>query len=138
VSVALVEVGRLAPLVGRSTDDAAVFFAVELAESLVESEVGNRLTNPPQPGVAAVAVQVAARLLAGPVGVASESEGGTAFTYKPGAGEVALLPDERAALRRAVGRGSGLGQIALISPGVGTWRFDPGPAPTYGMLRRSG
>jgi hypothetical protein len=138
VSVALIEVCRLASLVGRSTEDDALFFAVELAERMVEAEVGRFLADPPQPGVVAVATQVAARLLAGPIGVASESEGGTSFSYKPGAGDLVLLAEERASLLRAVGRGSGLGSIALTSPGAGAWRFDPGPTPRYGVLRRSG
>lgn len=123
----ILDIPRFAHYIGRDPEDDAVWFAVETAEMLVTVEAGPRLTDPPQPAVQAVAMAVAARMLAGPPGVASEGEGGTSFAYKADAGTLALTADERALLHKAVGRHGGLGEIATRSDGYGRRRFDPGP-----------
>ncbi|MFD8595369.1 hypothetical protein ACFV1L_10245 [Kitasatospora sp. NPDC059646] len=105
-----------------STD--AYDLAHELTEDAILGEVGDRLTDPPQRGVKAVAIAVAARSLTNPAGVRSESAGSVAVTYRDAqAGGVELTADERRRLRRAVGLVSGAGSIDIApaeTPGPNT------------------
>ncbi|MFG2292062.1 hypothetical protein [Streptomyces sp. NPDC048603] len=89
--------------------------AHELTLDAFRGEVGNRLTDPPQPGVKAVALAVAARVLTNPGGVRSEQAGGMLVTYADAQTGVVLSEDERRRLRRSVGMASGAGMLD-ISP----------------------
>ncbi|WP_282203888.1 hypothetical protein [Kitasatospora fiedleri] len=95
-----------------STD--AYDLAHELTEDAIMGEAAGRLADPPQHGVKAVAIAVAARSLTNPAGVRSESAGSVAVTYRDmQAGGVELTADERRRLRRAVGLISGAGSINI-------------------------
>lgn len=124
--MAMLDVVRFSGFMGHDPEDDAVWFAVEMAESLIYAYGGALVTDPPQPGLAPVAFSVAARLLSGPPGVASESEGGVSISYRPDAGTVELTPSEQLAVQRALGRHGGLGSVELRADGYRRRRFDPG------------
>ncbi|GAA1064668.1 hypothetical protein [Streptomyces asiaticus] len=95
--------------------DAQCALAATLTEDAIRGEVGDRLTDPPQPGVSSVALAVAARVLTNPGGVRSEQAGGMLISYADAQTGVVLSDDERRRLRRAVGLASGAGMLD-ISP----------------------
>ncbi|MEV6684452.1 hypothetical protein AB0N28_03755 [Streptomyces sp. NPDC051130] len=100
--------------------------AHELTLDAFRGEVGDRLTDPPQPGVKSVALAVAARVLTNPGGVRSEQAGGMLVSYADAQTGVVLSEDERRRLRRSVGMASGAGMFDIapedVTPNVATWR----------------
>ncbi|GAA0641207.1 hypothetical protein GCM10009548_01730 [Streptomyces malaysiensis subsp. malaysiensis] len=116
----LVTADDLRTLLGRPLTDAQCTLAATLTEDAIRGEVGDRLTDPPQPGVSSVALAVAARVLTNPGGVRSEQAGGMLISYADAQTGVVLSDDERRRLRRAVGLASGAGMLD-ISPA------EPGP-----------
>ncbi|MGW2514697.1 hypothetical protein ACWC0A_36035 [Streptomyces scopuliridis] len=117
---------ELRTLLSRPLSDAECELAHELTEDAFLGEVGDRLTDPPQRGVKAVALMVAARLLTNPQGLRSEQAGGMLQSYADSETGVALSDDERRRLRRAVGMASGAGMLDISPADVGrpttVWR----------------
>lgn len=126
--MALVTADDLRTLLGRPLTDAQCALAISLTEDAIRGEVGSRLTEPPQPGVAVIALSVAARVLTNPAGVRSEQAGGMLVSYADSQTGVTLSDDERRRLRRAVGLVGGAGMLDIgpaesASPwGCSPWR----------------
>ncbi|MET9959335.1 hypothetical protein ABZ128_09635 [Streptomyces sp. NPDC006326] len=87
--------------------------AHELTLDAFRGEVGDRLTDPPQPGIKSVALAVAARVLTNPGGVRSEQAGGMLVSYVDAQTGVVLSEDERRRLRRSVGMAAGAGMLDI-------------------------
>ncbi|MEV4939556.1 hypothetical protein [Streptomyces zaomyceticus] len=87
--------------------------AHELTLDALQGEVGNRIADPPQPGVKSLALAVAARILTNPGGVRSEAAGGMSISYADAQTGVILSDDERRRLRRSVGLASGAGMLDI-------------------------
>ncbi|MFB7919222.1 hypothetical protein [Streptomyces sp. NPDC056061] len=118
---------ELRALLGTPISDERAQLAHDLAEDAIRGEVGIRLTDPPQRGVKAVALAVAARILTNPSGVRSEQAGGMMITYADAQTGVTLSEDERRRLRRAVGMAAGAGMLDIAPddtamPCVTVWR----------------
>ncbi|WP_369147039.1 hypothetical protein [Streptomyces sp. R44] len=100
--------------------------AHELTLDALQGEVGDRITEPPQPGIKSLALAVAARLLTNPGGLRSESAGGMAVSYADAQTGVILSDDERRRLRKSVGLASGAGMLDIAPddacPPVAVWR----------------
>ncbi|MEU7243424.1 hypothetical protein [Streptomyces sparsogenes] len=96
--------------------DAQCALVGRLTEDAVRGEVGDRLTDPPQPGVASVALSMAARVLTNPTGISSEQAGGMLMSYFASQIGQAMSDDERRRLRRAVGIASGAGMLDISPP----------------------
>lgn len=119
----------LRTLLGRPLSDAQVALAQSTVHDVIRGEVGDRLADPPQPGVGSVALALAARMLTNPGGVRSEQAGGMLVSYADAQTGVALSDNERRRLRRAVGlstRASSLNiapdpQVDLRVCGDGFW-----------------
>ncbi|MFE5828745.1 hypothetical protein ACFQ8W_00490 [Streptomyces sp. NPDC056508] len=92
--------------------------AHELTLDALKGEVGDRISDPPQPGIKSLALSVAARLLTNPGGVRSESAGGMAISYADAQTGVILTEDERRRLRRSVGIASGAGMLNITPEDV--------------------
>ncbi|MER5501381.1 hypothetical protein ABT096_29830 [Streptomyces sp. NPDC002561] len=104
---------ELRALLGSPVSDERAQLAHDLAEDVIRGEVGARLTDPPQRGVKAVALAVAARILTNPSGVRSEQAGGMMITYADSQTGVMLSADERRRLRLAVGMAAGAGMLDI-------------------------
>lgn len=91
-----------------------------------QGEVGDRITDPPQPGIKSLALSVAARILVNTGGVSSEQAGGMLISYFASQIGQAMSADERRRLRRAVGLASGVGSLNIApddyAPRVTVWR----------------
>ncbi|MFE5159155.1 hypothetical protein ACFRNT_11585 [Streptomyces sp. NPDC056697] len=122
----LVTADDLRTLLVRPLTDAQCTLAATLTEDAIRGEVGDRLTDPPQPGVSSVALAVAARILTNPAGVRSEQAGGMLVSYADVQTGVILSDDERRRLRRAVGMASGAGMLDIAPANecapVSVWR----------------
>jgi hypothetical protein len=122
--MALFTASELRAFVPRLTD-AQCALALEMTADALAGEVGGRITDPPQPGVKAVALAVAARTFTNPAGVRSEQAGGMLTSYADAQTGVALSDDERRRLRRAVGMASGAGSLNIapedVAPPVTYW-----------------
>ncbi|MCM2391708.1 hypothetical protein [Streptomyces albipurpureus] len=103
---------ELRALIGTISDERADL-AHDLTEDAIRGEVGDRIIDPPQPGVKSVALAVAARVLTNPAGVRSEQAGGMLISYADAQTGVALSEDERRRLRRAVGLSSGASMLTI-------------------------
>lgn len=104
---------ELSVLLSRSLTQAQGDLVHELTIDAVRGEVGDRLTDPPQPGIKSVALAVAARVLTNPTGIRSEQAGGMLVSYADTQTGVALSADERRRLRRAVGIAGGAGMLDI-------------------------
>ncbi|MFI7096435.1 hypothetical protein [Streptomyces lydicus] len=117
---------ELRALLGRPLADAQYDLAHDTAEDILRGEVGQRLGDPPQPGVKSIAMAVGARVLTNPAGVRSEQAGGMIVSYADAQTGVALSDDERRRLRRAVGIAPGAGSLNIApadaAPRFSTWR----------------
>jgi hypothetical protein len=117
---------ELTALLGRPLTQIQGDLAHELTLDAFRGEVGDRLTDPPQPGVKSVALAVAARVLTNPGGVRSEQAGGMLVSYADAQTGVALSDDERRRLRRSVGVASGAGMLDIVpvdtAPLSSPWR----------------
>lgn len=105
--------------------DALCDLAHDLTEDAFRGEVGDRLTDPPQPGVKSIALLVAARILTNPGGLRSEQAGGMLQSYADSETGVVLSEDERRRLRRAVGLAAGASSLDIApadTPSVSVWR----------------
>jgi len=111
---------ELRALLGTPISDERAQLAHDLTEDAILGEVGERVTTPPQRGIRAVALAVAARILTNPSGVRSEQAGGMLVSYADSQTGVILSEDERRRLKRAVGMAAGAGMLD-IAPA------DPGP-----------
>jgi hypothetical protein len=124
--VALFEATELRTLLKRPLTDDECALAHDLTADALYGEVGARLTDPPQRGVKAVALAVAARILTNPSGVRSEQAGGMLVTYADSETGVMLSDDERRRLRRAVGLAFGASSLNIAPedacPPVTVWR----------------
>lgn len=99
--MALVNVEQVTALLP-GTDSGRIEHIAALVEDKIRGEVGTRLTDPPQPGIGSLAVEIVVRLLGRPPGVTSSTIGSVTVSYAQG-GEPELSPHERRRLRRAVG-----------------------------------
>jgi hypothetical protein len=124
--VALFTAEDLRTLLGRPLTDAQARLAQDTVLDVITGEVGDRLTDPPQPGVGSVALAMAARMLTNPSGVRSEQAGGMLVSYADAQTGVALSEDERRRLRRAVG----------LSTKAGTLNIGPDPSVDSRYYRR--
>jgi hypothetical protein len=104
---------ELSVLMGRPLTQAQGDLIHEMTLDAVHGEVGDRLSDPPQPGVKSVALAVAARVLTNPSGVRSEQAGGMLVSYADTQTGVALSEDERRRLRRSVGVASSAGMLDI-------------------------
>jgi hypothetical protein len=117
----------LRTLLGIPLTDERAQLAHDLAEDAILGEVGDRITEPPQRGIRAVALAVAARILTNPQGVRSEQAGGMLVSYTDAQTGVVLSDDEVRRLRRAVGKASGAGMldIAPVETRISTYPWRP-------------
>ncbi|MEV7425155.1 hypothetical protein [Streptomyces sp. NPDC091212] len=117
---------QLEALTGRTytTDQ---FDVINLMTSdTIRGEVGDRISDPPQPGVASLALTIAARVLVNVTGVSSEQAGGMLISYFAGQIGRAMSDNERRRLRRAVGLASGAGML-----NIGPDDTDSRPVPVW-------
>lgn len=106
----------LRTLLGTPLTDERAQLAHDLAEDAIFGEVGeSRITDPPQRGVRAVALAVAARILTNPQGIRSEQAGGMLVSYADAQTGVVLSDDEVRRLRRALGLSAGAGMLDIAS-----------------------
>lgn len=124
--MALFSPTELRTLLKRPLSDAECALAHDLTEDAFLGEVGDRLTDPPQRGVRAVALAVASRVLTNPSGIRSEQAGGMLVSYADSETGVMLSDDERRRLRRAVGLASGASSLNIAPddacPPLRVWR----------------
>ncbi|MFD9205973.1 hypothetical protein ACFVZM_06795 [Streptomyces sioyaensis] len=117
---------ELRALLGRPLTDAQYAIAHDTAEDILRGEVGDRLGDPPQPGVKSIAMAVGARVLTNPAGVRSEQAGGMIVSYADAQTGVALSEDERRRMKRAVGLAAVAGMLDIApadtAPRVSVWR----------------
>ncbi|MEW1551359.1 hypothetical protein [Streptomyces tsukubensis] len=104
---------ELRTLTRQPLTDAQCELAHELTDDAIRGEVGDRLTNPLQPGVKTVALMIAARILTNPGGLRSEQAGGMLQTYADSETGVVLSSDERRRLRRSVGLSAGASMLDI-------------------------
>jgi hypothetical protein len=92
----------------------------------LRGEVGDRITDPPQPGVISVALTMAARVLVNAAGVSSEQAGGMLISYFASQIGQAMTRDERRRLRRSVGMTAGASSLNIApdtaTPATTVWR----------------
>ncbi|MER7922184.1 hypothetical protein ABTY96_03435 [Streptomyces sp. NPDC096057] len=84
-----------------------------MTEDTIRGEVGDRITDPPQPGILSVALTMAARVLVNAAGVSSEQAGGMLISYFASQIGKTMTNDERRQLRRAVGLASGASSLDI-------------------------
>lgn len=124
--MALFSPTELRTLLKRPLTDGECALAHDLTEDALLGEVGARLTDPPQRGVKAVALNVASRLLTNPGGLRSEQAGGMLQSYADAETGVMLSDDERRRLRKAVGLSTGASSLNIAPeacpPEVSVWR----------------
>jgi hypothetical protein len=109
---------ELRALLGTPISDERAQLAHDLTEDAILGEVGERVTEPPQRGIRAVALAVAARILTNPQGLRSEQAGGMLQSYADSQTGVILSDDERRRLKRAVGMSAGAGMLDIAPPDV--------------------
>lgn len=117
---------QLEALTGRSyTADQFDVISLMTNDS-IRGEVGDAVTDPPQPGVISIALTVAARVLVNAGGVSSEQAGGMLVSYFASQIGQAFSADERRRLRRAVGLASGASSLDIapedVAPCMPVWR----------------
>jgi len=125
--MALFTATELRAFLQRPVTDEQCALALELTTDAFRGEVGDRMTDPPQPGIKSVALAVAARVLTNPSGLRSEQAGGMLQTYADAQTGVMLSDDERRRLRRAVGVAASAGMLDISPDGdyvapVDVWR----------------
>lgn len=121
----LISKAHLEALTSRSYSPAE-FEVIELVTTdVIRGEVGDRISEPPQPGIASVALAMAARVLVNASGVSSEQAGGMLTSYFASQIGQAMTSDERRRLRRAVGLAFGAASLNIApesySPVRGGW-----------------
>lgn len=114
--MALFAAAELAALLQRPVSDDTFRIAYDLTEDAILAEVGNRLTDPPQPGVKSVALSVAARALTNPSGLGAESAGSISVTYVGALAGITLSKAELRRLRKAVGLGPRASSLDIGPP----------------------
>ncbi|MFG3014299.1 hypothetical protein ACGFZB_28550 [Streptomyces cinerochromogenes] len=122
----LISKAQLEALTSRTYTDAEFSVIDLMTTDTIRGEVGDRITDPPQPGIASVALGMAARVLVNSGGVSSEQAGGMLISYFASQIGQAMSFDERRRLRRAVGMASGASSLNVgpedIAPPVAVWR----------------
>jgi len=116
---------QLEALTGRTyTPDQFDVISVMTLDSFC-GEVGDRITDPPQPGIKSLALSVAARVLVNSGGVSSEQAGGMLISYFASQIGQAMSADERRRLRRSVGMTAGAASLDIApddcAPAVRIW-----------------
>jgi hypothetical protein len=111
--VDLISKTQLEALTGRTytTDEFDVINMV--TTDTLRGEAGDRISDPPQPGIASLALTVAARVLVNASGVSSEQAGGMLISYFASQIGKAMSDDERHRLRRAVGLASSASSLDI-------------------------
>ncbi|MEU1074293.1 MULTISPECIES: hypothetical protein [unclassified Streptomyces] len=109
----LISKPQLEALTGRTYNDDQYSVIDLMTTDAITGEVGDRVTDPPQPGVASVALAMAARVLVNTAGVSSEQAGGMLVSYFASQIGLAMTSDERRRLRRAVGLASGASSLDI-------------------------
>ena len=100
--MALFELTKLASFLQRDLDEATAQLAHDLTLDAFQGEVGVGVITPtPQPGIMTLAIQVAARVVANPVGVQFEATGPLS---RSGLKPPKLSEEEVAELRRLLGK----------------------------------
>jgi hypothetical protein len=120
--VGLLSKTQLEALTGRTYTDAQFSVIDTMTTDAVRGEVGDRVTDPPQPGVASIALATAARVLVNTSGVSSEQAGGMLVSYFASQIGRAMSADERRRLRRAVGMSTGAGSLNIGPATSVDWR----------------
>lgn len=122
----LISKSQLEALTGRAYSDAEFEVLDLMTTDTIRGEVGDRITDPPQPGIASVALGMAARVLVNAAGVSSEQAGGMLISYFASQIGQAMSSDERRRLRRAVGMASGASSLDIAptdaAPPPTAWR----------------
>lgn len=122
----LISKAQLEALTGRAYSTAEFEVIDLMTTDAIRGEVGERITDPPQPGIASVALGMAARVLVNAGGVSSEQAGGMLISYFASQIGQAMSADERRRLRRAVGMASGASSLNIAPeaqcPPVAVWR----------------
>lgn len=116
----LISKAQLEALTGRSYTDAEFGVIDLMTTDAIRGEVGDRISDPPQPGIASVALGMAARVLTNSGGVSSEQAGGMLISYFASQIGQAMSSDERRRLRRAVGLASGASSLNIAPEDVGS------------------
>lgn len=109
----LISEDHLVALTGRSYSPAEFEVIDLMTTDVIRGEVGDRISDPPQPGIASVALTMAARVLVNVTGVSSEQAGGMLISYFASQIGQAMSADERRRLRRAVGLASGASSLSI-------------------------
>ncbi|MEU1200111.1 hypothetical protein ABZ446_28350 [Streptomyces sp. NPDC005813] len=104
---------QLEALTGRAYTDAEFEVINLMTSDAILGEVGDRISDPPQPGIVSVALTMAARVLVNAAGVSSEQAGGMLISYFASQIGQAMTADERRRLRRAVGLASGASSLNI-------------------------
>lgn len=112
----LISKEQLEALTGRTYTDAQFSVIDLMTTDAIRGEVGDRISEPPQPGVASVALAIAARVLVNLDGVSSEQAGGMLVSYFASQIGQVMTADERRRLRRAVGLATGAASIDIAPP----------------------
>lgn len=107
---------ELSALTGQTYTDAQFSVIMSITTDILTGEVGDRITDPPQPGVKGVALAVAARVMVNPGGISSEQAGGMLISYFNSQTGLGLTADETRRLRRAVGLASGASSVCIAPP----------------------
>ncbi|MET9126894.1 hypothetical protein [Streptomyces sp. NPDC004528] len=117
---------QLEALTGRTYSDGEFAVIDLMTTDVIRGEVGDRIADPLQPGIASVALGLAARVLVNAGGVSSEQAGGMLISYFASQIGQAMSPDERRRLRRAVGMSSGASSLNIApddyAPRTTMWR----------------
>lgn len=117
---------QLEALTGRTYTDAEFGVIDLMTTDVIHGEVGDRISDPPQPGIVSVALGMAARVLVNSGGVSSEQAGGMLISYFASQIGQAMSSDERRRLRRAVGLSSGASSLNIAPddcfPRTTRWR----------------
>ncbi|MEU3986187.1 hypothetical protein AB0F77_40030 [Streptomyces sp. NPDC026672] len=104
---------QLEALTGRAFSDAEFEVIDLMTVDTIRGEVGDRISDPPQPGIASVALAMASRVLTNSSGVSSEQAGGMLISYFASQIGQSMSADERRRLRRAVGLSAGASSLNI-------------------------
>ncbi|GAB1326976.1 hypothetical protein [Streptomyces sennicomposti] len=122
----LISKPNLEALTGRTYSDAEFEVIDLMTTDTIRGEVGDRISDPPQPGIASVALGMAARVLVNAAGISSEQAGGMLISYFASQIGQAMSSDERRRLRRSVGLASGASSLDIApadtAPSMSVWR----------------
>jgi hypothetical protein len=119
--VDLINKTQLEALTGRTYTSDEFDVILLMTTDTLRGEVGDRISDPPQPGIASLALTVAARVLVNSIGVSSEQAGGMLISYFASQIGKAMSDDERHRLRRSVGLAAGASSLNIAPDECTSW-----------------